>query len=188
MPRPDIKHFSAWLLLEPDVMNLLHRKAEPTGEIEVCGWHIWAAIVVAINPDTLTASLNIPEAAELARVFCEFYSKSPDLTIVLMPVIRKTWNDDSIAAKVRRQCLTKIWLTRPQNEDSGTFTTEARNSEVLWKVGPDLKATALDAVKKARQKFRRRKQVAHTHLGITAELKAALLVLRERGFDVGDGM
>jgi len=184
MPRPNIRHFSAWEYLAPAVMRLLNREAKSTGPITIGSTHLQAVIVVALRPDTLGASLKIPEAGELARVFSEFYSEHPDLTLKLLAEIRKTWNNASIAAKVRKQCLTKIWLTRPQDKIAGVITTDAKDDAIRYAIDSRLKPKATEAVKKARQRLKG----ADRQLSITRALWAALRVLRERGFDVGDGM
>ncbi|MSU20961.1 MAG: hypothetical protein EXS30_06150 [Pedosphaera sp.] len=184
MPRADIKFYSAWEYLGPFVMKLIDRAAKKPGYKPIGYWSIHAVIVVAINPSTLKASLRIPGAGELSKLFAEFYADRPDLTIELMTVIRAKWNDVSIAAKVQKECLTKVWHTRPKHRVKGEFTTDAKDDSIRFKVDPRLKPKATEAVKKARLRVR---LPTHERFGTTPELRAALRVLRDEGFDVGDG-
>ena len=184
MPRSDIKLYSAWEYLGPDVMKVINRESEKPGYKPIGYWLVHSVIIVALNPSTLQASMTIPGAGELSKLFAEFYADRPDLTIELMTVIRAKWNDGSIAAKVRKECLTKVWHTRPSRGVRGEFTTDAKDDSIRFKVDPRLKPEATGAVRKARQRVTAPTQ---ERFGITPELRAALRVLRDHGFDVGDG-
>lgn len=186
MKEPQIKVFSAWEYVGSEVLKTWKAwKAKP--KTPITGSQIVAVLTVAINPATLAESVRNVKAHELARVFGEFYAAEPELTLKLLGVIRKKWNDQSITAKVQRHLLSKAWHVRPIVKhhkwiQQGVFHHEVKDADLRVVVSPKESIT-LDAVKKARQ----RACPPVWRPTTSVELHNALQELRAQGLDVGLG-
>ena len=192
---PRFRFHSAWEFVGSDVLRLLHDaprlQMAKKGDL-VSGSEQVAVMVAAINPAALAVSVRNESTRELATVFTGFYAKYPELTLRLLDVIRKRWNEDSITAKVQRHILTKSWHQRPIVKDGnwiqeGIFHHDASDTDVQAVVIDPKKrlkkVTDASAVKKARQRIRLPAQRPF----ISVELNSALRELQTRGFEVGLG-
>jgi hypothetical protein len=168
--------YSAWQFVGNDVLKALRGEPKRT----ISSSQIVAIIVTAINPAALAASVKNNKARELARVFSDFYTAKPDLTLRLLQVIRKRWNDDSFTSKVQKRLTTEAWFEKPQWKDgkliaNGILMQDAK--DVNFDQDRDR------TVQKARQRIR-----PVPLLNITTALYLAMKELQHLGFDVGTGL
>jgi hypothetical protein len=173
------REYSAWKWVGNDVLAMWKRyypkKSLTTSQI--C-----AILVAAINPATLEESSKNPHAGELARLYDEARSLEPELAKSIESTIRAKWNDPwaPVAPQIAKREATEILIDRRTRKR----TRDAKNADFLKSKQTD---TGIYAIKQAR--WRAKKQTAKTppSLTISDALHAALLELKKRGFDVGDG-
>ncbi len=180
---------SAWEFVGPVFLEALKGQRPDT----INGSQTVAVLVVGICPAALAESIKSDRTIELARVFAGFYDTRPDLTLRLLAVIRKKWNDASFTAKVQKGVLAPYERLAPvsyKTISGAPFRKRGRilNDEVLeFVIDPKQKlkniGSAVDAVKKARQRIRRPVE----RPVITRALGEALRELRGGGLDVGIG-
>lgn len=190
---PPENRFTAWEFVGPVFLKTLEGEGQAPDAIG--GTQLVAVLTVGICPAALAESIKSAETRELALVFAGFYATHPELTLRLLAVARKTWNDDSITAKVQKQHLTRR-LPRPVPCGYKTICgtpffgpgpiSDAEMQDFILGPKPKSKlkkAARPDAVKKARKRIQR----SSWRPIISKTLGMALLELRRRDFDVGIG-
>ena len=175
-PKREIPSYSAWQFVGNDALKALRGEPERT----ISSSQLIAIVVTAINPAALAESVKNNKARELARVFSGFYTAKPDLTLRLLKVIRKRWNDDSITAQVQKRLTTNVWFEKPKWKDGklidpGIMTSNVKDINVSQKQER--------TVQKARQRIKPVQM-----LNITTELHQAFKTLKQLGLDVGTGV
>jgi hypothetical protein len=178
---------SAWEYVWSVVLKAL--RGEPPNTIGTT--QLTAILVVAISPKTLEESIKNEKARELARLFADFYARKPDLTIRLLEVIRKKWEDASLSARVQKHLTTKAWHEPPIWEkgkcvSAGLVTAEVKDSVLHAMLTGQTEGDKMQkayAVRKARQRIKGPPFI----LTMSEALYNAVKELRERGFDVGWG-
>jgi hypothetical protein len=179
--------FSAWEYVGNDVLKALQGEPPKT----IGSTQLTAIVVVGINPKALAESIKNEKAHELARLFTDFYARKPDLTIRLLEVIRKRWENRSLTARVQKHVTTKAWHVQPIWENGkcirpGVLTADVKDSVLQALLTGETEGEKMQNAYTAR-KARQRIKAPPLRLTITEKLHGALQELRERGFEIGSG-